>query len=138
MKLIMNKKNTGDSITLELEPTTTVKELLLILYDYRSKIYDRLSFNEYQKYISVYQCLLYGDRFKNKLLPETNLADYPLENPCYLTWEEFTEERCLSSHNEPIGNKLLFWQDSMKPVTLEIEKEPLSDRSNESIESVMP
>ncbi|WP_276309326.1 hypothetical protein [Legionella qingyii] len=129
----MNKKNSGESITLELEPTTAIKELLFILYGYRSKIYDRFSFDEYQKYISVYQCLLYGERFKNKLLSETNLSDYQLEDPCYLTWEEFTEERSLSPHVELIDNKVLFWQAGTRPVTPEIEKESWSARSHDNM-----
>ena len=123
MKLIINKKNSGESVTLELESTTAVKELLFILYSHRSKIYDRFSFQEYQKYISVYQCLLYGDRFKNKLLPEATLADYGFVDPCYLTWEEATENRSFASHIEPTGSRALFWQANIKPDKLEIEKQ---------------
>ncbi|HEL8619891.1 TPA: hypothetical protein U0F01_002836, partial [Legionella pneumophila] len=47
MKLIINKKNRAESIALDVEATTTVNELLLILYTHRSKRYESLSFNEY-------------------------------------------------------------------------------------------
>ncbi|WP_454782239.1 hypothetical protein [Legionella sp. WA2022007384] len=136
MKLIINKKNSGESVTLELESTTAVKDLLFILYSHRSKIYERFSFQEYQKYISVYQCLLYGDRFKNKLFPETILADYQLEDPCHLSWEEFTEARCLLSHIEPKDNRVLFWQGSIRVSKSDLEEKALSAQS-ESIKSTM-
>ncbi|WP_454784578.1 hypothetical protein [Legionella sp. WA2024007413] len=133
MKFIINKKNSAETIVLTLEPTTTVKELLLILYTYRSKIYDHFSFKDYQKFISVYQCLLYGDRFKNKLLPKTNLADYGFEDPCYLTWEESTENRNHTSEMEPTGNRALFWQANIKPDKLDIGKESYSMSARSTI-----
>lgn len=110
MKLIMNKKNSAESISLDLESSTTVHDLLCILYEHRSKHYAHFTFLEYQKFISVYECVLYGERFKNKLLPGTNLADYKLEDPCSLVWEEFTENQCL---DESIDRRLLFWKVDM-------------------------
>lgn len=138
MKLIMNKKNSGDSITLDLESTAAVNELLLIHYSHRGKIYEQFSFADYQKFISVYQCLLYGDRFKNKLLPGTRLADYPLEDPCTLIWEEFTENRCLLAHIDPGDSRVLFWQASTKASQPEIEKESLPVHGNNNAKSGMP
>ena len=114
MKFKINKKNNAELITLDLDSTATVDELLLILYGYRSKRYEHLSFSEYQKFISVYQCFLYADRFKNQLLPGTNLVDYPLEDPCDLTWEEFSENQCLLVHTDSISDRLLFWQANVK------------------------
>lgn len=128
MKLIINKKNRSESITLDIEATGSVNELFFILYAYRSKSYEHLSFSEYQKFISVYQCLLYGDQFKKKLLPGTNLADYQLEAPCYLTWEEFTENQCFLAHLE--SSRVLFGQANRKQADKpEIEKEPCQSRA---------
>lgn len=128
MKLIINKKNRAESITLDIEATGSVNELLIILYTYRSKSYEHLTFRDYQKFISVYQCLLYGDQFKKKLLAGTNLADYQLEDPCYLTWEEFTENQCLSTHLE--GGRIFLWQANMEQADKpEIEKEPCQSRA---------
>ncbi|WP_276204716.1 hypothetical protein [Legionella parisiensis] len=100
--------------------------MLLILYGYRGKFYERFSFNEYQKFISLYECLLYGERFKNKLLPGTHLADYQLEDPCYLTWEEFTE-RHPATHlgSDLINCGVLFWQAQMTPTQSKVEKDSL-------------
>ncbi|QLZ70470.1 hypothetical protein FOLKNPGA_03284 [Legionella sp. PC1000] len=127
MKLIINKKNSMESITLDLDATTGVRELLFILYSYRGKFYERFSFNEYQKFISIYECLLYGDRFKNKLLPGTHLADYQLVDPCYLTWEEFTESHCPLTHlsSERIDSRVYFWQANITPGEPKIENESL-------------
>ncbi|CAM2853122.1 Uncharacterised protein [Legionella steigerwaltii] len=126
MKLIINKKNSIESITLDLESSTTVNELLLILYDHRGKHYDHFSFSEYQKFISVYQRVLYGDRFKNKLLPGTHLTDYQLEDPCHLTWEEFTEnQHHLAPIADSIDSRFLFWQADRNVGRLENEKESL-------------
>ncbi|HAT8178688.1 TPA: hypothetical protein JA361_04260 [Legionella pneumophila] len=131
MKLIINKKNRAESIALDVESTATVNELLLILYTHRSKRYEPLSFSEYQKFISVYQCLLYGDQFINKLLPGTNLADYQLEDPCYLTWEEFTEKQHLLADLE--ARKLLLWQANMNVCKPESEKDLASAASSDGM-----
>lgn len=127
MKLIINKKYTSEEINLELDLETSVNRLFAILYSYRSKSYDHFSFNEYLQFISVYQCDLYAERFKNKFLANTKLSDYPLEDPCYLTWEEFTEKRHLFAHVESdrLGNKTLFWQTKLGEP--EITKESVLD-----------
>ncbi|KGP64122.1 hypothetical protein EP47_08250 [Legionella norrlandica] len=116
MKFIISKKNNPESITLDLESTATIDDLFLILYDSRSRNYAHLSFKEYQNFISVYYNLLYGDRFINKLLPGTNLSDYQLEEPCYLTWEEFAEEQCSLAHVEfnPMSGRFFLWQGNME------------------------
>ncbi|HAU1152676.1 TPA: hypothetical protein JBI12_12160 [Legionella pneumophila] len=131
MKLIINKKNRAESIALDVESTMTVNELLLILYTHRSKRYEPLSFSEYQKFISVYQCLLYGDQFINKLLPGTNLSDYRLEDPCHLTWEEFTEKQCLLADVE--ASRILLWQANKKAGKPEIEKELVSAANSDGM-----
>ncbi|HAT1773497.1 TPA: lpg2539 family Dot/Icm T4SS effector [Legionella pneumophila] len=131
MKLIINKKNRAESMALDVEATTTVNELLLILYTHRSKRYEPLSFSEYQKFISVYQCLLYGDQFINKLLPGTNLADYQLEDPCHLTWEEFTEKQCLLADAE--ASRILLWQANKKASKPEMEKDLMSVASSDAM-----
>ncbi|QEY51306.1 hypothetical protein [Legionella longbeachae] len=135
MKFIITKKNTVDSITFELEPTATVNDLFLALYEYRSKNYRHLSFSEYQKHISIYQYFLYGDQFKKKWLPDLPLTDFQPKDPCYLTWEEFTESQCLSTHNDfdPIGSSVLFWQASTKSNKFGIE-EDISVQSCESMD----
>ncbi|HHT0594218.1 TPA: hypothetical protein ACTXXA_002569 [Legionella anisa] len=138
MKLIINKKNSMELITLDLDATTAVHELLFILYGYRGKFYERFSFNEYQKFISIYECLLYGDRFKNKLLPGTHLADYQLEDPCYLTWEEFTESYYFTHlGSDGIDSRVLFWQANMTSSKAKIEKESLLLHNNESMKPGM-
>ncbi|KTD53783.1 hypothetical protein Lsan_4193 [Legionella santicrucis] len=116
MKFIITKKNSEDSITLNLEPTATVNDLFLGLYEYRSKSYRHLSFSEYQKYISIYQYFLYGDQFKKKWLPELPLADFQPKDPCYLTWEESPESQYLLTHNnlDSIRSSVLFWQANTK------------------------
>ena len=125
MKFILNKKNSMDSITLDLEPTATVNELFLALYEHRGERYKRLSFNAYQKLISVYQCFLYGDHFKKKWLLDTYLADYHPKDPCYLTWEESPENQYFFIHNnfDPIGNSVLFWQTNLNSQGLGIEED---------------
>ncbi len=134
MKFILTKKNSVDSITLELEPTATVNDLFSALYEHRSKNYRHLSFSEYQKYISIYQYFLYGDQFKKKWLPDLPLADFEPKDPCYLTWEEFTERQYLLTHNnfDSMGSSVLFWQANTKSDKLEIE-EDMSVQSRESM-----
>ncbi|HHF7365984.1 TPA: hypothetical protein ACPSKY_001088 [Legionella bozemanae] len=134
MKLIINKKNSTESITLDLDATTAVHELLFILYGYRGKFYEHFSFSEYQKFIALYECLLYGDRFKNKLLPGTHLADYQLDDPCYLTWEEFIERHCpthLSSN--VVDSGVLFWQANTTSSKLKIARESSLGHNNENM-----
>lgn len=131
MKFIITKKNSADSITLNLEPTATVNDLFLALYEYRSKSYRHLSFSEYQKYISVYQYFLYGDQFKKKWLPDLPLVDFQPQDPCYLTWEESTESQYLLTGNnfEPRGSSVLFWQANTKSNKGEIDEDvPVQSR----------
>jgi hypothetical protein len=123
MKIKINKKNTTESITLDLEPTANVDDLLLILYAHRSNSYEHLSFSEYQKFISVYQYSLYGEYFRNKLFPGTRFADSPLKEPYDLTWEECTENQYPLHHIDATGNKILFWQANMKSSEPECDNE---------------
>ncbi|KTC80700.1 hypothetical protein [Legionella cherrii] len=127
MKLIINKKNSAESITLDLQSSTAVNELMFLLYARRSNHYEQFSFSEYQKFISVYQCVLYADRFKNQLLSDTHLSDYQLEDPCHLIWEEFPEEQCLLVPNDDRERRFLFWNPSTNASRAKIKKESFSD-----------
>lgn len=100
---------------------------MFLLYARRSNHYERFSFSEYQKFISVYQCVLYGDRFKNKLRAGTHLNDYQLEEPCHLIWEEFPEEQCLLVSNDDTDRRFLFWNPSTNASGANIKKESFSD-----------
>lgn len=130
MKFIINKKNTVNSITLDLESTATVNELFLALYEHRSKNYKYLSLTEYQKFISVYQCFLYGDPFRKKWLPDTNLADYELKDPCHLICEEFTEDQLTHESSYFLGSRALLWQSNVKPEKSENEEDVLVQSSS--------
>ncbi|WP_322783948.1 hypothetical protein [Legionella sp. PATHC038] len=133
MKLIINKKNSAESITVDLQSSTAVNELMFILYARRSNNYEQCSFSEYQKFISVYQCVLYADRFKNKLLPDTHLSDYQLEDPCDLIWEEFPEEQCLLVPHDDIDRRFLFWNPSTNTSRANIKKESFSDDNKQHL-----
>lgn len=88
MKLIINKKGAPDSITLDIELTATVKDLMLALYNVRGKLFEAITFDDYQKVITLYQYSLYGEQFKIEMSPEKNLSDYNITDLDSLILEE--------------------------------------------------
>ncbi|KTD33455.1 hypothetical protein Lmor_2006 [Legionella moravica] len=100
MKLEIHKTGCNETITLNIEPTATVCDLMRQLYDSRDALLEPVPFDAFQQVISVSSVNLYSEHFATKLVPGTPLADYALDESSYIILDNFSVDNFYSILNQ--------------------------------------
>jgi hypothetical protein len=92
MKLEIHKKGCTEIVTLDIEPTASVSDLLTMLYEYREPLLEKVPLEVYQKVVVIHTVDLYSEHFVTKLEPGKLLADYSVNESSYVSLDNFTHD----------------------------------------------
>ncbi|KTD54782.1 hypothetical protein [Legionella quateirensis] len=95
MKLGIYKNGCNETITLDIEPTASVCDLIQLLYEGRDALLEQVPFETYQQVISLNIVNLYSEHFVTQLVPGTMLTDYDLDESSYITMNNFSSDNLL-------------------------------------------
>ncbi|MBL7525099.1 hypothetical protein [Legionella bononiensis] len=90
MKLEIYKNGCNETITLNIEPTASVSELMQLLYEGRDALLEQVPFDTYQQVISLNIVNLYSEHFVTKLVPGTMLNEYDVDESSYITMDNYS------------------------------------------------
>ena len=119
MKLGIYKKGCNEAITLNIESTASVCDLMQLLYEGRDALLEQVPFEEYQKVISLSIINLYSEHFETKLTPGTLLTDYAVDESSYITLDNFSVDNFYS-----ILNRMNLSRNTQGSVILEERTRP--------------
>lgn len=112
MKLEIHKKSCNEIISLEIEPTAAIDDVLAMLYAQREGILDNVPFNVYQNVVAVHLVDLYSEHYITRLKSGTLLSDYKLNESSYITLDDYTHDQFLA-----LLNQVHFHESEVSPVT---------------------